>query len=694
MTPRTLTPQRWTRWLHVLTLACATAFTAAQGAETPRASTLLPVETFFGPSQLGSADLSPSGRWLAVTVQPAGQRIGLAVYDLHGGEPPQEIARFSDMDVGEVHWVGDDRLVFDLLNMQRGSADQRLGSGLFSVRRDGSEIRHLILMQWWKNPQRGTRSSRRLDILHRLVHVPLQQVPGAEMVIVHGPSQDVAGEYVLKRLNIATGVVEALNAAGPPRARRWLFDAAGQPLFATVVDDDGEATLYERVVDAQGAPQPDWKTMLRYKVLDAPWLLHSRDHAGRVYVTQNSGPRGERVLKRWDRTRNAPEAQPLVTVPGFDFTGTLVQDRSPDSADPLLGVRALADAPSTVWLHAEMAAIQKAVDERLPGRTNSLHCSRCRQADRTVVVVSSSDRMPGEFWLWRGPADAPTAWRRIGVRRRAVDPRQMAELNFTRFKARDGLEIPLWVTLPQTQAAGPMPAVVLVHGGPWVRGGIWAWNAMPQFLASRGYVVIEPEFRGSAGYGAQLERAGDRQWGRAMQTDLADAVAWAVQRGLVDGKRVCIAGGSYGGYAALMGLATQGDIFRCGAAWAPVADLEWLLGSSDLDDFAGFGRTELLPLRIADRSTSGDAVRQISPLHQAERIHAPLLLAWGEKDSRTPPKQVEPLVSRLEALGRPPEVVIYPGEGHSWLKVETRLDFARRLEAFLARSLGGAEAPR
>lgn len=682
----------------VLTVACATASTTTYAAEAPRSSTLLPVETFFGPGQLGDVELSPSGRWLAVTVQPVGERIGLAVYDLHGGQPPQEIVRFSDMDVGDVHWVGDDRLVFDLLNMQRGSADQRLGSGLFSVRRDGSELRHLILMQWWSNPQRGTRSSRRLDIRHDLVQVPLHQVPGAESVIVHGPrNQDVGGgEYVLKRLNIVTGEVEALNAAEPPRAGSWLFDAAGQPLFATVVDGDGEATIYERVVNAQGAPQRDWKTMVRYKVLDAPWLLHSRDHAGRVYVTQRTGPRGERVLKRLDRTSNAPEVQPLVAVPGFDFTGALVQDRSPDGADPLLGVRALTDAPSTVWLHAEMAAIQKAVDERLPGRANSLLCSHCRQADRTVVVVSSSDRMPGEFWLWRGPADAPTAWRRIGVRRPAVDPRQMAELNFTHFKARDGLEIPLWVTLPQAQAqvAGPMPAVVLVHGGPWVRGGTWAWDAMPQFLASRGYIVIEPEFRGSTGYGAELERAGDRQWGRAMQTDLADAVAWAVQRGLVDGKRVCIAGGSYGGYAALMGLATQGDMFRCGVAWSPVADLEWLLGSSDLDDFAGFGRTELLPQRVADRSTSGDAVRQISPLHQAERIHSPLLLAWGDEDSRTPPKQVKPLVSRLQSLGRPPEVVTYPGEGHGWLKVETRLDFARRLEAFLARSLGSAEAPR
>lgn len=680
----------------MLAVSCSNAFIPSHATEAPRASMPLPAETFFGPRQFGDVNLSPSGRWLAVTVQPAGERIGLAVYDLHGGQPPQEIVRFSDMDVGDVNWVGDDRLVFDLLNMQRGSADQRLGSGLFSVRRDGTELRHLILMQWWSNPQRGTQSSRRLDIEHDLVHVPLQQVPGAESVIVHGPRDQTMpdSDYVLKRLNIVTGDVKALNAAEPPGAVRWLFDAAGEPLLAEVRDDDGEATLHERVVNSTGEPQRDWKTMARHKVLDAPWRLHSRDRAGRIYVTQRSGPRGERVLKRLDRTSNKPESEPLVAVPGFDFTGTLLQDRSPGGSDPLLGVRALTDAPTTVWLHAEMAAVQKAVDERLPGRTNTLLCSRCRDADRTVVVVSSSDRIPGEFWLWRGAADAPTAWRRIGVRHPAVDPRQMAELNFTHFKARDGLEIPLWVTLPQAQVAGPAPAVVLVHGGPWVRGGTWAWDAMPQFLASRGYVVIEPEFRGSTGYGAQLERAGDRQWGRAMQTDLADAVTWAVQRGLVDSTRVCIAGGSYGGYAALMGLATEGDIFRCGAAWAPVADLEWLLSSSDLDGLAGFSRTEFLPLRVADRNTSADGVRQISPLHQAERIRAPLLLAWGDEDTRTPPKQVKPLVSRLKSLGRPPEVVTYPGEGHGWLKLSTRLDFAKRLEAFLARSLGSADGPR
>lgn len=141
----------------------------------------------------------------------------------------------------------------------------------------------------------------------------------------------------------------------------------------------------------------------------------------------------------------------------------------------------------------------------------------------------------------------------------------MATLDFERIRARDGMEIPVWLTLPPGPRDKPRPAVVLVHGGPWVRGRVWAWDSDSQFLASRGYVVIEPEFRGSTGYGARLYRGGLKQWGRAMQDDVADALAWAVAKGHVDPARVCIAGASYGGYATLMGL-VRDPIFTA-AAW-------------------------------------------------------------------------------------------------------------------------------
>ena len=674
-------------WFILTVSVPARADTKATAAEPP------PAEAFFGPAEIDDGELSPSGRWLALAVQPPGQRRGLAVYDLHGSEPPRELARFSDIDIFSFKWVGDDILAFDLLDAQRGSGEQRRGSGLFTVHRDGSGLHQHILMQWWRNPGQGTRSSRRLDATHRLVHVPAQQQAGAESVIVSGARdpRHPFGDWVLKRLNVVTGEVQALNAAEPEHVGRWRFDSRGEPVFA-VANHRGQTTVYERAVDNAGALTRDWKPLLSSGSLDAPWALHSVDLAGRLYVTQPEGPRGEASLKRFDRTRRAPQAEAMVTVPGFDFRGWLIEEAATD-ADPVLGVRVWTEALGTVWLHAEMAAVQKAVDARLPDRTNILHCRRCRDDDRTVVVMSGSDRHPGEVWLWRGMAKSPTVWRRIGVNRPAIDPRRMAEVAFTRIEARDGREIPLWVTLPApglasaSAPAGPAPAVVLVHGGPWVRGGHWGWQPMPQFLASRGYVVLEPEFRGSTGYGDQHYRAGWKQWGRAMQDDLADAVQWASARGLVDPQRVCIAGASYGGYAALMGLVRQDEVFRCAAAWVPLTDPRWLLREGSPDDWSDDVRSFLLPTLLADRSRDDELLTQISPMAQVARIRRPVLLAWGEEDQRTPPEQATDLLKALRAAGREPEAVGYKGEGHSWLKTATHVDFARRLEAFLAKSL-------
>ena len=148
----------------------------------------------------------------------------------------------------------------------------------------------------------------------------------------------------------------------------------------------------------------------------------------------------------------------------------------------------------------------------------------------------------------------------------------MATLDLHRIKARDGLDLPVWVTTPRGKPERRRAAVVLVHGGPWVRGTHWRWSADAQFLASRGYVVIEPEYRGSTGFGRATSAAGFKKWGTTMQDDVADAVNWAADKGLIDGKRVCIAGASYGGYATLMGAIRFPELYRCGVAWVAVTD--------------------------------------------------------------------------------------------------------------------------
>ncbi len=208
---------------------------------------------------------------------------------------------------------------------------------------------------------------------------------------------------------------------------------------------------------------------------------------------------------------------------------------------------------------------------------------------------------------------------------------------------------------------------------------------MPQFLASRGYVVIEPEFRGSTGFGDRHFRAGWKQWGRAMQDDVADAVSWAAGKGLIDPKRVCIAGASYGGYATLMGLVRHPDKYRCGVAWVAVTEPALLFESDGWNnDISEEARHYTLPVLLGDPKADADMLREVSPVMQAKRIDAPLLLAYGELDRRVPLEHGKRLRQALQALGRSPEWVVYEGEGHGWQTAANRVDFAVRLERFLA----------
>ncbi len=656
-------------------LAGAQASPAAPGAGLPPP----PAEVFFRLPEIGEAQLSPSGGFLAVAAPVGRQRRGLAVLDLEGQAPPRVVAGFTDRDVGAFRWVGNEMLVYSLFDRERGSGDQQHGPGLFAVQRDGSGFVQLVNLGW-ERPPGGAR--RLLDANHVLLHVPAEQTVGQEVVIVGQMRPDSRREYVTvlpKRLALRSGRAEVLEELPGDDAVGWLFDRRGEARVAVSRPQAGQRRVLLRGPEG-------WRRVASGDLEGSGWRIHGLDDQGRLLVLERSGPAGEATLRRFDDTRGAPAREPLVDVPGFDFEGDLVLD--PDGGEPL-GVRVNGDAETTVWLDAGMAAVQRAIDERLPGRVNRLECRRCRTPQRLVLVTSYADRHPGEFWIWRGEAGAPTMWRPIGRRRPAIDPARMGTVDFHRIRARDGLEIPLWVTSPAgTPPGARLPTVLLAHGGPWVRGGHWQWDGLAQFLASRGYRVLMPEFRGSTGYGWAHHRAGWRQWGRAMQDDLVDAVDWAVAQGLVDRERVCIAGASYGGYAALMGVVRDGARFRCAAAWVAVTEPRLLFEHRFDSDSTEEVREVHLPRRLADPERDAELLREISPVVQAARIRAPLLLAWGERDRRVPLVHGERLQRALREAGHTAhEVVIYEGEGHSWLRIDTLVDFAGRLERFLAREL-------
>ena len=264
----------------------------------------------------------------------------------------------------------------------------------------------------------------------------------------------------------------------------------------------------------------------------------------------------------------------------------------------------------------------------------------------------------------------------------------MAEREFKHFAARDGLTIPVHLTRPPGQA-GPAPMVVLVHGGPWARAAGWAWEPGSQFLASRGYLVVEPEFRSSIGYGGKLFRAGWKQWGLTMQDDVADAARWAIAQGLADPKRICIAGASYGGYATLMGLIRDPTLFRCGVEWVGVSDIDLVFATNwhrDIDNANDFG----LPVLVGDREKDATQFAATSPLRLAAQLKQPLLMAYGGLDETVTIDHGTKMRNALRPHNPNVEWIEYADEGHGWMLEANRIDFWSRVERFLDRHLKNA----
>lgn len=694
------------RLLLAATLAWACAVAAQTSAPAPAAhpapaprvsqapdpaAALLPAEAFFRRPSVKDIALSPSGRRLAFTAEVRG-RTGLFTIHLQSGDfKPTPAVLFNDADVRRFSWVDDERLVFDVVDLQAGSGeDYRVAPGLFVVGQDGADLRQLIERRGRPLITSGGRPVRTLTWNHSLLHVPApaEDRAGAPVdeVLVGERRFDGNGLHSVTPLwlNIRTGRTRSADIEGTPdRAVRWWFAPQGEPR-AVLRSALGRDSLHWLQAGKDGAPAR-WVQLSEGPMAALPWTPVWVGRGDQLYVTRTEGPGGELVVAPFDFAKGAP-GDTLIKVPGFDFSGQLLGSVD---GNTLLGVRVDADAEQTVWFEPGRKALQAQVDAALPGRVNRISCRRCGEPDAVVLVRSWSDRHPGQLLLWQSEPGGAGRWQAVASVMPGIAPQRMATLSFERIRARDGRDLPLWVTLPADYQPGqPRPAVVLVHGGPWVRGGHWRWDPMAQFLASRGWVVIEPEYRGSAGYGRAHMAAGFKQYGQAMQDDVADALLWAQSKKIASDK-ACIAGGSYGGYATLMGLVRHPQLYRCGSAWYALADLPLYVegGWFVMDDISGAGRRYVLPERVGHPEHDRAMLLAQSPVTQAAHLKAPLQLVWGADDLRVPLAHGKRLRSAMQAAGLEPEWIEYPGEGHGLRQIDNQVDMAKKLEAFLARHL-------
>lgn len=430
----------------------------------------------------------------------------------------------------------------------------------------------------------------------------------------------------------------------------------------------------------------------------------------------------------WRRVDGIPAEDAMSTHPlGLDTSGRILylfDSRGRDTAalvawDLASGERmTLAEDPrsdaSGVWIHPRTRRIQavaftyerqrwEIVDEAVAPDLERLQgviegelkvVSRCLD-DRRWIACDRRAQGATRYYLYDRTAEEV---RFLFVDRDGIERATLASVHPRVIAARDGLPLVSYLTLPPDRDVdgdgvpdAPLPMVLWVHGGPWGRD-IWMYHPDHQWLANRGYAVLAANFRGSTGFGKRFVNAGDRQWAADMHRDLLDAVDWAVDRGIADPERVAIGGGSYGGYATLVGMTDTPDVFACGVDIVGPSNLITLL--KNIPPYW----TPMLPLlaqRIGDPSTDeGQALlRERSPLFRVDRIRKPLLIGQGANDPRVKRSESDHIVDAMRQRGIPVTYVVYQNEGHGFVRPENRLSFMAIAEAFLAPVLGGRAEP-
>ena len=608
---------------------------------------LIPRSVLFGNPERTSPQISPDGNSLA-WIAPRDGVLNLWIAPI-GGE-------------SGVDWAAARPLTED--------ADR--GIRMFAWAHDG---RHLLYVQDvggdenWRLYDVDPESGARRDLtpfegIHATIIGTSKRRPDEVLVGINADNPQLHDVY---RLHLGSG--ELVKEIENPGYAGWLADedlvvrCAIAPLpdgsFDVLVRDSGEGEFRHLLsVPAEDATSTDV-------------VSFSGDGRSVLMISAAGSDTGR--LTRVDLATG--ESTVLAEDPEADVSGVLLH---PDTRDPLI-VMVLRDRMTYTVLDPSVADDLKAVRALHPGDPTF---SDRDEADTTWLIAFTVDAGSVTYFMY----DRVTKTGRLLFSARpALDGYELAPMEPFSFTARDGLLIHGYVTFPPGLGRTGLPAVVDVHGGPQVRD-TWGYNPEAQWFANRGYLCIQVNYRGSTGYGKAFIAAGDREWGGKMHDDLIDAVGYAVDQGWADKSKVAIYGGSYGGYAALVGAAFTPDVFCCAVDIVGPSNLKTLL-----ETIPPYWAPMIAQLyrRVGNPETDADFLWSRSPLSRAHDIRIPLLIAQGANDPRVKQAESEQIVAALTEAGIDHEYLLFPDEGHGFAKPENRIKFYTAAERFLAKYLGG-----
>lgn len=598
---------------------------------------------------MGGPKLSPDGTKVASKIAVGGE-LYLAVTPLFGeGKPSLVKAGSSDMNWWR--WVNDDWLVVGVGDTLKVQFDDFYVRRALGVSADGSKLVPLA----WRDAAQGA------DDVIWIADDGTPRIRLAVQKSIYLQDEGFWPEVI--EIDVSTG--KSKTVVRPhPEVGSWYADGTGTVRVGIGATNGGRSLrLLYRERDGEGFGTIDRANTRKGQKLLLPSLFLAEP--GQALAVDDRD--GFDALYKLD-LKSMALGERVFGVSGYDLDG-IVTDRAQTK---LLGVHKTEAASSVHWLDPDMAAMQASLDkgvQGMPGRRATI-VSMDAARERFLVHIGGPDR-PGSYYYITA---AGGALQRIAHVNPRIGAGKLHPVKTISYKARDGLQIPAVLTLPAGVAPKALPVVVMPHGGPFARDSE-AWDWWAQFLADRGYAVVQPNYRGSSGYGTAFAEKGQAQWGLAMQDDLNDALAHLAKEGIADPKRAAMVGGSYGGYAAMRAAQRDGSLYKCAVSFAGVSDLQALLRYDGR--FLNSGRgVDWIRKQAPD-------LRAVSPINHPEQFSIPILLVHGKKDQRVPAKQSRELAEKLRKAGKSVKYVEQPLGDHFVSREADRLQFLTELEAFL-----------
>lgn len=627
-------------WLTTLTSASLIAATAVSVQAQPAKQ--YPLRDFFKNPEQGYFRLSPDGKTLGF-MQPFESRMNIFVQPIDKAGSKEGVKRITAetaRDISNYFFKGPQHV-------------------LYTKDFGGDENFHVVMADIATGkvqdltPHEGTQAS------------ILDALPDDDDHILVSHNKRDKRLFDVYRINIKTGA-ETLVAQNPGNITAWNTDHAGKVRAAGATDGVNKTLLYR---ETEAEPfKPLLTTNFREAVDIVGWTPDSK----LMYVASNRG-RDKAALFEFD-PKTAKE-------------GKLIYENSNVDVDSLGWSRARKVITQTmvnfekaepVFFDKESERVYKALKAKLPGY--QIGVQSMTKDENLLIVAASNDRTPGTRYVYDVKADKLTKLAEINP---AIAEADMAEVKPISYTARDGLTIRGYLTLPKGVPAKNLPVIVNPHGGPWYRDS-WGYNGEIQFLANRGYAVLQMNFRGSVGYGRKFWEASFKQWGLAMQDDITDGVNWLIKEGIADPKRIAIYGASYGGYATLMGVTKTPDLYAAAVDYVGVSNMFTFMKSIP-PYWKPF--LEMMTEMVGDAEKDKAQLTATSPALNADRIKTPLFVAQGAKDPRVVKAESDQMVEALKKRGVAVEYMVKDNEGHGFRLQENQFEFYDAMEKFLGKHL-------